>query len=144
MTAVNFRIISRWQLQLTILCRRRADQALQPQWESQLCEISDQSLMEPMLSAHRAGMFEAAVGLASGIALMPDVRSLSKIKKRSLAMTNLITLAVGAAIAIGTIATPTAADARWRHHHRFPGRSHCRRLGAGAILGAATLLRLRV
>ena len=31
---------------------------------------------------------------------------------------NLITLALGATVAIGAVASPTAADARW--HHGFP------------------------
>ena len=31
----------------------------------------------------------------------------------------LVTLALGATVAIGVVATPTTADARW-HHHGFP------------------------
>jgi hypothetical protein len=48
----------------------------------------------------------------------------------------LITLAVGATIAIGAVANPTAAEARW-HHHGFPVAPLIGGLAAGAILGAA-------
>jgi hypothetical protein len=48
----------------------------------------------------------------------------------------LITLAVGATVAIGAVASPTAADARWRHH-RFPVAPVVGGLAAGALLGAA-------
>jgi hypothetical protein len=59
-------------------------------------------------------------------------------------MTNiLITLAVGTTLAIGTVACPTAAEARW-HHHGFPVAPLIGGLAAGAILGAATLRSLRV
>ena len=47
----------------------------------------------------------------------------------------LIPLAVGATVAIGAIASPTTADARWRHG--FPVAPVVGGLAAGAILGAA-------
>jgi hypothetical protein len=54
----------------------------------------------------------------------------------------LVTLAVGAtiAIAIGAVANPTPADARWRHHHHhdgFPVAPVVGGLAAGALIGAA-------
>jgi hypothetical protein len=49
---------------------------------------------------------------------------------------NLITLAVGAIVAIGAVASPTAADARWRHHG-FPVAPVVGGLAAGALVGAA-------
>src|SRR6476661_1709350 len=64
---------------------------------------------------------------------MPDVR-VSETKKRM--KKTLVTLAVGATVAIGTIASPTAADARW-HHRGFPVAPIVGGLAAGAILGAA-------
>jgi hypothetical protein len=48
----------------------------------------------------------------------------------------LVTLALGATVAIGVVATPTTADARW-HHHGFPVAPIIGGLAAGAILGAA-------
>jgi hypothetical protein len=48
----------------------------------------------------------------------------------------LTTLAVGAAVALGAVASPTAADAR-RGHHGFPVAPIVGGLAAGAILGAA-------
>jgi hypothetical protein len=48
----------------------------------------------------------------------------------------LITLAVGATVAVGAVASPTAADARWRHHG-FPVAPVVGGLAAGALLGAA-------
>jgi hypothetical protein len=48
----------------------------------------------------------------------------------------LATLAVGATVAIGAVASPTAADARW-HHRGFPVAPIVGGLAAGAILGAA-------
>jgi hypothetical protein len=47
----------------------------------------------------------------------------------------LVTLAVGATIAIGAVASSTPADARW--HHGFPVAPVIGGLAAGAILGAA-------
>ena len=47
----------------------------------------------------------------------------------------LITLALGATVAIGAVASPTTADARWRHH--FPVAPVIGGLAAGAIVGAA-------
>jgi hypothetical protein len=47
----------------------------------------------------------------------------------------LVTLAVGATVAIGAVASPTAADARW--HRGFPVAPVVGGLAAGAILGAA-------
>ncbi len=47
----------------------------------------------------------------------------------------LATLAVGATVAIGAVASPTAADARW-HHRGFPVAPIVGGLAAGAILGA--------
>lgn len=44
--------------------------------------------------------------------------------------------AVGAAVAAGTLASPTAADARWGHHG-FPVGPLIGGLAAGAIVGAA-------
>jgi hypothetical protein len=49
----------------------------------------------------------------------------------------LTTLAVGATVAIGTVASPTTADARWRHHHGFPLAPVIGGLAAGAVVGAA-------
>ena len=48
----------------------------------------------------------------------------------------LVTLALGATVAIGVVATPTTADARW-HHHGFPVAPIIGGLAAGAILGGA-------
>jgi hypothetical protein len=48
----------------------------------------------------------------------------------------LITLAVGATVAIGTVLSPTAADARWGHRG-FPVAPVVGGLAAGALLGAA-------
>ena len=47
----------------------------------------------------------------------------------------LATLAVGATVAIGAIASPTAADARW--HRGFPVGPVVGGLAAGVLLGAA-------
>jgi hypothetical protein len=47
----------------------------------------------------------------------------------------LATLALGATVAIGAVASPTVADARW--HHGFPVGPVVGGLAAGAILGAA-------
>jgi hypothetical protein len=47
----------------------------------------------------------------------------------------LATLALGATVAIGAIASPTAADARW--HRGFPVGPVVGGLAAGALLGAA-------
>jgi hypothetical protein len=47
----------------------------------------------------------------------------------------LVTLALGATVAIGTVASPTTADARWRHG--FPVAPVVGGLAAGAIIGAA-------
>ncbi|MGZ5876729.1 MAG: hypothetical protein ACXWKP_32130 [Bradyrhizobium sp.] len=47
----------------------------------------------------------------------------------------LVTVAVGATVAIGAVASPTTADARW--HHGFPVAPVVGGLAAGAILGAA-------
>jgi hypothetical protein len=47
----------------------------------------------------------------------------------------LATLAVAATVAIGAVAIPTPADARW--HHGFPVGPVIGGLAAGAILGAA-------
>ena len=52
----------------------------------------------------------------------------------------LVTLALGATVAIGVVATPTTADARW-HHHGFPVAPIIGGLAAGAILGAALAAR---
>jgi hypothetical protein len=46
-------------------------------------------------------------------------------------------LAVAATVAIGAVAIPTTADARWHHHHGFPIAPIVGGLAAGAILGAA-------
>jgi hypothetical protein len=51
-------------------------------------------------------------------------------------MKTLATLAVGTTVAIGAVASPTAADARWRHHG-FPVAPIIGGLAAGAVLGAA-------
>jgi hypothetical protein len=48
----------------------------------------------------------------------------------------LTTLAVAATVAIGAVAIPTSADARWRHHG-FPVAPLIGGLAAGAFLGAA-------
>jgi hypothetical protein len=51
---------------------------------------------------------------------------------------SLITLVVGASVAIGAIASPAAADARWRHHrHGVPVAPIVGGLAAAAIVGAA-------
>lgn len=47
----------------------------------------------------------------------------------------LATLALGATVSIGAVASPTTADARW--HHGFPVAPIVGSLAAGAILGAA-------
>jgi hypothetical protein len=47
----------------------------------------------------------------------------------------LVTLALGATVAIGVVASSTTADARW--HHGFPVAPIVGGLAAGAILGAA-------
>ena len=47
----------------------------------------------------------------------------------------LATLALGATVSIGAVASPTTADARW--HHGFPVAPIVGGLAAGAILGAA-------
>ena len=47
----------------------------------------------------------------------------------------LATLALGATVLIGAVASPTTADARW--HHGFPVAPIVGGLAAGAILGAA-------
>ena len=48
---------------------------------------------------------------------------------------SLATLALGATVSIGAVASPTTADARW--HHGFPVAPIVGSLAAGAILGAA-------
>src|ERR1700688_3081156 len=67
---------------------------------------------------------------------MPDVRVSETKKRRPIMKKTLVTLAVGATVAIGAIASPTAADARW-HHRGFPVAPIVGGLAAGAILGAA-------
>jgi hypothetical protein len=52
----------------------------------------------------------------------------------------LVTLAVGATVTIGAVASPTAADARW--HRGFPVAPVVGGLAAGAILGAALVPRV--
>jgi hypothetical protein len=47
----------------------------------------------------------------------------------------LATLALGATVSIGAVASPTTADARW--HHGFPVAPIVGGLAAGAILDAA-------
>jgi len=47
----------------------------------------------------------------------------------------LATLALGATVSIGAVASPTTADARW--HHGFPVAPIVGGLAAGVILGAA-------
>jgi hypothetical protein len=47
----------------------------------------------------------------------------------------LATLAVGATVAIGAVASPTTADARW--HRGFPVAPVIGGLAAGALIGAA-------
>ena len=46
-------------------------------------------------------------------------------------------LAIAAAVAMGAVASPTTADARWHHHRGFPVAPIIRGLATGAILGAA-------
>jgi len=48
---------------------------------------------------------------------------------------SLATLALGATVSIGAVASPTTAHARW--HHGFPVAPIVGGLAAGAILGAA-------
>jgi hypothetical protein len=48
---------------------------------------------------------------------------------------SMVTLALGATITIGAVASPTTADARWRHG--FPVAPVVGGLAAGALLGAA-------
>jgi uncharacterized membrane protein YfcA len=50
-------------------------------------------------------------------------------------------LAVAAAVATAAVASPTAAHARWRHHHGFPVAPIVGGLAAGALLGAALAAR---
>ena len=47
----------------------------------------------------------------------------------------LVTLAVGATVMVGAVASPTPADARWRHG--FPVAPVVGGLAAGALIGAA-------
>jgi hypothetical protein len=47
----------------------------------------------------------------------------------------LVTLAVGATVIVGAVASPTPADARWRH--RVPVAPIVGGLAAGALIGAA-------
>jgi hypothetical protein len=47
----------------------------------------------------------------------------------------LVTLAVSATLAIGAVASPTTAEARW--HHGFPVAPVIGGLAAGALIGAA-------
>src|SRR3982074_487274 len=66
---------------------------------------------------------------------MSGARFLSKRRSGGRVMTKtLATLAVGATVAIGAVASPTAADARWRHHG-FPVAPVVGGLAAGALLG---------
>src|SRR3981189_3928734 len=68
---------------------------------------------------------------------MSGARFLSKRRRGGRVMTKtLATLAVGATAAIGAVASPTAADARWRHHG-FPIPPLVGGLAAGAPLGGA-------
>jgi uncharacterized membrane protein YfcA len=54
----------------------------------------------------------------------------------------LTTLVAVATISVSAIAAPTAADARWRHHHHgFPVAPIVGGLAAGALIGAAVAAR---
>jgi len=53
----------------------------------------------------------------------------------------LVTLAVSATLAIGAVASPTTAEARW--HHGFPVAPVIGGLAAGALIGAALAVVLR-
>src|ERR1700704_721446 len=66
----------------------------------------------------------------AGCWISPQRRSGDRMMKKTLA-----TLAVAATVAIGTVAIPTPADARW--HRGFPVGPVIGGLAAGGILGAA-------
>jgi hypothetical protein len=53
----------------------------------------------------------------------------------------LTTLLAAATISVSAIAAPTAADARWGHHHGFPVAPIVGGLAAGALIGAAVAAR---
>jgi hypothetical protein len=53
----------------------------------------------------------------------------------------LTTLLAAATISVSAIAAPTAADARWGHHHGFPIAPIVGGLAAGALIGAAVAAR---
>jgi hypothetical protein len=75
-------------------------------------------------------------GGASETLLEPDVKTLSIRRSGDRVMKKaLVTLALGATVTIGAVASPTTADARW--HRGFPVAPIVGGLAAGAILGAA-------
>ena len=59
-----------------------------------------------------------------------ETKKWSRVMKKTL-----VTLAVGATVAIGAVTSPTPAEARWRHG--FPVAPVVGGLAAGALLGAA-------
>ena len=68
---------------------------------------------------------------------MSDVRFLSRRRNGARVMRKtLVTLAAGATVVIGAVASPTTADARWRHRG-FPVAPVIGGLAAGALIGAA-------
>jgi hypothetical protein len=62
--------------------------------------------------------------------MFAEMKKWSHVMKKTL-----VTLALGATVAIGAIASPTPADARWRHG--FPVAPIVGGLAAGALLGVA-------
>jgi hypothetical protein len=82
-----------------------------------------------------------AMGRASGTSSNAGRSIFIETKEGSRVMRKtLVTLAIGATIAIGAGASPTPADARWRHHHPhhgFPVAPIVGGLAAGALIGAA-------
>jgi hypothetical protein len=65
------------------------------------------------------------------------VWSLESIEWSDVMTRTLTTVAAAATIAISAIATPSTADARWRHRHGFPVAPIIGGLAAGALIGAA-------
>jgi hypothetical protein len=92
------------------------------------CSLRTEVLLRARLWAERPGLRR-----------MPGGRFSSKRKSGGRVMRKfLVTLAVGATVAIGVVANPTPADARWRHHHHgFPVAPIVGGLAAGALIGAA-------
>src|SRR3984893_10819040 len=78
----------------------------------------------------RAGAPSVGTTSNVGRSIFVETRNGGRVMRKTL-----VTLAVGATVAIGAVASPTAADARW--HRGFPVAPVVGGLAAGAILGAA-------